>query len=239
MMDQDQIARAKIRNDIHSNYFVEAGAGSGKTSVLVDRMVSMVEGGIDISKICAITFTKAAAGEFYARFQSALYRSKTPAAQKALKDIDLCFMGTIDSFCNMVLSEHPSAARIPSDASVLDADSMESRYLREYSNIIRGEYGEDLKKKAVRFASSFYNAKDVFISGLAFLMNSRNANFNYVQPPAEGPDVFFMSRKEGLLNILSFLKAHPEALSTDSNKAAAASCDALISAISSSVRKHG
>ena len=61
--DQDQTARNKIRTNTSSNYFVEAGAGSGKTSVLVDRMAAMVENGMDISKICAITFTKAAAGE--------------------------------------------------------------------------------------------------------------------------------------------------------------------------------
>ena len=82
--DYDQISRDKIRNDIHSNFFVEAGAGSGKTSVLVDRMVAMVEGGIDISKICAITFTKAAAGEFYARFQHKLSESDSENAKEAL-----------------------------------------------------------------------------------------------------------------------------------------------------------
>ena len=82
--DNDYIAREKIRTDIRSNFFVEAGAGSGKTTVLVDRMVSMVEGGIDISRICAITFTKAAAGEFYARFQEALSKSGSENAKNAL-----------------------------------------------------------------------------------------------------------------------------------------------------------
>ena len=103
-IDNDQLSRDKIKNDISSNYFVEAGAGSGKTSVLVERMASMVEKGIDISKICAITFTKAAAGEFYARFQNRLTRSQSENAKRALQNIDLCFMGTIDAFCNMILS---------------------------------------------------------------------------------------------------------------------------------------
>ena len=75
--DQDQTARNKIRTNTSSNYFVEAGAGSGKTSVLVDRMAAMVENGMDISKICAITFTKAAAGEFYARFYKKLSESQS------------------------------------------------------------------------------------------------------------------------------------------------------------------
>jgi ATP-dependent exoDNAse (exonuclease V) beta subunit len=150
--DYDQTSRDKIRNDIHSNFFVEAGAGSGKTSVLVDRMAAMVEGGIDISKICAITFTKAAAGEFYARFQQKLSTSDSENAKKALKDIDLCFMGTIDSFCNMVLSEHPAAAGIPSNAVVVEDDAMYALYMREYSRILKGEAGEELRKKAERFS---------------------------------------------------------------------------------------
>ncbi|MDD7602724.1 MAG: UvrD-helicase domain-containing protein, partial [Firmicutes bacterium] len=82
-LDMDKTAREKIKYNISSNYFVEAGAGSGKTSVLVERMASMVESGIDISKICAITFTKAAAGEFYARFQARLARSESANARQA------------------------------------------------------------------------------------------------------------------------------------------------------------
>ena len=124
LMQQDTLSRQKIVENIYSNFFVEAGAGSGKTTILVKRMVAMVEQGLDVSKICAITFTKAAAGEFYDRFQKALIeRSTAPTVEgfvqkpgelgnpnnvtrerclKALNDIDLCFMGTIDSFCNMI-----------------------------------------------------------------------------------------------------------------------------------------
>ena len=149
--DLDQVSRDKIRTILNENYFVEAGAGSGKTSVLVDRMVKMVEEGLDISKISAITFTKAAAAEFYERFQKKLSESDNPNAKKALEDIDLCFMGTIDSFCNMVLSEHPAKARIPSDSLVISDDEREKLYLREYRRIQNGDYGKDLQGKAIRF----------------------------------------------------------------------------------------
>ncbi|MBQ1534492.1 MAG: UvrD-helicase domain-containing protein [Erysipelotrichaceae bacterium] len=57
----DQEARKLIISDIASNLFVEAGAGSGKTTMLVERMVAMVEKGLPVEKICTITFTKAAA----------------------------------------------------------------------------------------------------------------------------------------------------------------------------------
>lgn len=74
----DQEARNRIVTDINSNFFVEAGAGSGKTTMLVERMVAMVEAGIEINKICAITFTKAAASEFRKRFQELLEKEAIP-----------------------------------------------------------------------------------------------------------------------------------------------------------------
>ncbi len=51
---------------------VEAGAGTGKTSVLVDRLLSMVRAGVSVSRIVAITFTEKAAGELRVRFRTHL-----------------------------------------------------------------------------------------------------------------------------------------------------------------------
>ena len=77
-LEIDTLSRNKIVSEINTNFFVEAGAGSGKTTMLVNRMIAMVENGIDIDKICAITFTKAAANEFYERFQSLLIERSNP-----------------------------------------------------------------------------------------------------------------------------------------------------------------
>lgn len=229
--DLDKLSREKIRNDIGLNFFVEAGAGSGKTSVLVDRMVAMVEDGIDISRICAITFTKAAAGEFYARFQKELSKSDSERAKKALQDIDLCFMGTIDSFCNMVLSEHPAAAGIPSNALIADQDAMEALFFREYSKIKQGDAGPDLKAKAERFSGCFYNAEEIFLKGMNVLSASKNAHFNYAAPPDEAPDTFFGERRNELIQLLRFLCDHPEALATEKPKSAAEAYSALADGI--------
>ena len=227
--DYDQISREKIRNDIHTNFFVEAGAGSGKTTVLVDRMVAMVEGGIDISKICAITFTKAAAGEFYARFQKKLAESKTQYARKALRDIDLCFMGTIDSFCNMVLSEHPAAAGIPSNAIVVDQSDMDALYLREYSRILQGESDDRrLKEKAERFSDYFYNSTDIFLKGINTLMMSKNAHFNFAGVGNTKPDSAFKSGKKKLTEILRYLYDHPEVVEKEKPKKAAEAYKTLL-----------
>ena len=59
----DAAARRVIREALDQTLFVEAGAGTGKTSALVDRFVALVRGGTEIDRIAAVTFTEKAAAE--------------------------------------------------------------------------------------------------------------------------------------------------------------------------------
>ena len=201
----DFISRKKIIRDTETNFFVEAGAGSGKTTVLVERMVAMVENGIPVEKICTITFTKAAANEFYERFQRRLIeRSRIPEVfeeteyrlpkpteetalrcQEALQNIDLCFMGTIDSFCNMILSEHPAEARIPSGSSVIEEEKMKLIYLQEYSQIQRGNYGKELQDLGRIFSATRRNPNSAFVAIIADLLDVRDAKLMYSEPESD------------------------------------------------------
>lgn len=238
--DVDRLSRDKIKNDIHHNFFVEAGAGSGKTTVLVDRMVSMVEGGIDIAKICAITFTKAAAGEFYSRFRTKLAKSNSEKAKKALKNIDLCFMGTIDSFCNKIIAEHPSEAGVPSNVSVISEEEEMLLYAREYSAILNGGvYSEELTRKARRFDLLFDRSEKVFIALMGMLAKAKDAHLNY-QPVLGEPNDFFQNDRENLLSLLRALNSHRNEVSVKGQKPLEAwkITIASISVLSDSWDKH-
>lgn len=201
-LDRDAKSRNSIVFEIKKNFFVEAGAGSGKTTMLVNRMVAMVEAGIEIDKMCAITFTKAAAGEFYKRFQKLLQERSNPtfvctdkgqAGQlpqpteetrarclRALQNIDLCFMGTIDSFCNVILSEHPTEAGVPSDAGLVSDKEAEDYYKQQYVKIANGEYGKELQEQAKNFSTLHEYAQEVFAKGMAVLMSNRNVDFKNI-----------------------------------------------------------
>ena len=232
LMQQDRDSRESIVTETGVNFFVEAGAGSGKTTMLVRRMVAMVEAGIDVGRICAITFTKAAAGEFYERFQELLAkRSIAPSdAQrvrepgelgnptditrerclKALQNIDLCFMGTIDSFCAMALSEHPAEAGVPSDA-VNITDYAKDVYVREYTNLGRGDYGEELKLQDVNFRQAVGNrAKDAFREGVDTVAERRHTEIMLPDSP-EAVTEKLMGEKEELTAFLGILAGHQEA----------------------------
>src|SRR5690606_25461008 len=68
----DQAARDRIVADIGTNLFVEAGAGAGKTSKLVDRILELVRHGVAIEAIAAITFTEKAAADLRRRLRESL-----------------------------------------------------------------------------------------------------------------------------------------------------------------------
>ncbi|MBO5520615.1 MAG: UvrD-helicase domain-containing protein, partial [Eubacterium sp.] len=238
-LEKDKLSRSRIVSEIDKNFFVEAGAGSGKTTMLVNRMVAMVEAGLDISRICAITFTKAAAGEFYDRFQRLLIERSNPAftgdeegrpgslpkptdvtrerCRIALQNIDLCFMGTIDSFCSMVLSEHPSEAQIPSDASIVSDEDAATVYKQQYVKICGGEYGEELKSLAKTFQALHRNAQDIFVQGISFVMKNRNVHFNFNEAAAVDIDRDFGGERSELIGAVRCLLDHPE-LKYEGNK---------------------
>ena len=87
------------------NVFVSAGAGTGKTSVLVERYVRAVcERGLDVESILVITYTRKAAGELRSRIRAALLdRGRHDLA----RELDGAWISTIHGFCNRLLKAHP------------------------------------------------------------------------------------------------------------------------------------
>ena len=116
----DQSERDRIREDLDRTLLVEAGAGSGKTTSLVDRMVALVRSGAcAVEQIAAVTFTRKAAAELRQRFQVRLEEvlaerpPSDPARERladAIRDLDRAFLGTIHAFCAKLLRERPIEA---------------------------------------------------------------------------------------------------------------------------------
>jgi ATP-dependent helicase/nuclease subunit A len=88
--------------------FVSAGAGTGKTAVLVERFVRAVcERGIDVGSILVITYTRKAAGELRARIRQALReRERSDLA----RELDGAWISTIHGFCARLLRAYPFQA---------------------------------------------------------------------------------------------------------------------------------
>ena len=87
-----------------SNIIVSAGAGSGKTAVLTERVVNKLRQGININELLILTFTKAAAAEMRERIRKA--RKKDPALHKQLELIDTAYITTFDSYALSVVKKY-------------------------------------------------------------------------------------------------------------------------------------
>lgn len=122
----DEANRQTIKTNLNVNILVEAGAGSGKTTCLIARMIELIRSGICISEMVAITFTRKAANELRERFQSELRKTKpnNPLEEKrfeeALRNMNRCFLGTVHSFCSQLLRERPVEGKVDPHFEELD-----------------------------------------------------------------------------------------------------------------------
>ena len=102
---------------------LDAGAGSGKTSVLVERFVrSVLDDEIDVGAILTITFTEKAAAEMRDRIRR---RLRELDADEAARATEGAFISTIHGFCARVLRGHALAAGLDPSFTVLDAQDAE------------------------------------------------------------------------------------------------------------------
>ena len=134
----DRESRRLIREELQANILVEAGAGSGKTQMLAERMAAGVAAGVyPLENMAAVTFTRKAASELRGRFHLALEaelsrtRSESHAdvgahsvriarIESALSNLESFFAGTIHSFCARLLRERPVESGVAPGFAELD-----------------------------------------------------------------------------------------------------------------------
>ena len=126
----DQAVRDRLLSDLDTSFFLQAGAGAGKTRILVDRVVELVRRDhARLRNIVAITFTEKAAGELRARIRTALSKARggpADAAERrrlddALRQVDAAHIETIHAFASSLLKERPFDAGIDPGFEILDA----------------------------------------------------------------------------------------------------------------------
>ncbi len=132
----EQSAAIEARGDV----FLSAGAGTGKTSVLVERFAAAVcDEGLDVESILVITYTKRAAGELRARIRAALRERGRFDLARAL---DGAWISTIHGFCNRILKTYPFEAGL--DPRFRELDEAQGAVIR----------GEAFEEALERFCAS-------------------------------------------------------------------------------------
>ena len=147
------------------NILVSAAAGSGKTAVLVERIINLIkQGEIRLDKLLITTFTVAAAGEIRERILKSLtdYLNENPddgamATQIAL--FDKATIGTIHSFCQAILRNNFYKTPLPADFKIMDDAQLELLKEEVLSEVIEEEYERE-DEAFLAFAEGYCPGKD-------------------------------------------------------------------------------
>ena len=103
-MNEQQLLAVEAEGEV----FVSAGAGTGKTAVLVERVVRAVcDRGLDVDSILVITYTRRAAGELRTRIRAAFAER---GRHDLARELDGAWISTIHGFCARLLRSYPLAA---------------------------------------------------------------------------------------------------------------------------------
>ena len=126
----DQSVRDGARKRLSESWLLEAGAGTGKTTVLLDRVEEILRTNIPLDRVAIITFTEKAAGELKLKLRQRMEKmiSATGGAvqwseilRESLESLDRASVGTIHSFAASLLKERPVEAGVDPRFSVADA----------------------------------------------------------------------------------------------------------------------
>lgn len=146
--------------------FLEAGAGSGKTTVLVDRYCAAVaDDQVPVDRILAFTFTERAAAEMRTRVRRELIataRARRAAGDEARADelqaaaraTERAWVLTIHAFCRRLLAQHPLAAGLDPRFRVLDASEagrLADRAAAEALDALLADGDEDVARAAAAY----------------------------------------------------------------------------------------
>lgn len=137
MTPSDQADRARVVRERARNVVIDAGAGTGKTTTLVRRVVNLIApddgtAPLQLSRIAAITFTRRAAGELQLRIREQLLNQLASAGDSSgraellragLGDLDSAHVGTIHSFADRLLRRFPMETALSPEYEIVEDES--------------------------------------------------------------------------------------------------------------------
>jgi len=145
----DRGSRRRISNSLGEGLFVEAGAGTGKTTEMVTRIVNLIRGGAaTIDRLAAITFTEMAAAELRDRVRHRLEESAlSPGAgederrrcREAAAGMDGASIQTLHSFAASLLRERPLEAGLPPNFRIAEPIEADIRFEERWQSWLHEE----------------------------------------------------------------------------------------------------
>ncbi|GAY72564.1 UvrD-helicase domain-containing protein [Lentilactobacillus kosonis] len=181
-MDYTPNQEKAINDEVQGNILVSASAGSGKTRVLVDRIINLVENrGVDVNQLLVVTFTHAAAKEMKERLTKSLrerYSKETDRTKKQrllqqLQKIPVADITTMDAYCQKLVTRYYYLLGIDPNFRIL-ADRTEMALLRDqvWSDVREELYTNDDDGAFADLTENFSNDRsDDGLTEIIYKMN--------------------------------------------------------------------
>jgi ATP-dependent helicase/nuclease subunit A len=180
----DKADRDRIATDLASTLFVEAGAGSGKTTALVGRIVCLLaSGGVELAEIAAITFTEAAAAELRQKLYRALRESDDEGLRAKASEIDDATITTIHGFAQRLLAEHTIEAGLPLHFEVTDEITATVAFEERFASFLDDLYDDESAHVLIQALTEF----DVRAFHLHAFAEELDAKLGYPDSPEIAP----------------------------------------------------
>lgn len=133
-------------NEEGSNIIVSAGAGSGKTAVLTQRVIRKILNGVDVNKLLILTFTNEAANEMKNRIRSSIIKE---GLTDQLTLLDSAYITTFDSFALQIVKKYAYLLNISQNVGIIDSTIITIHKYKIIDKIFEDSYGNEAFDKLV------------------------------------------------------------------------------------------
>lgn len=152
-----------------SNIIVSAGAGSGKTAVLSERVIRKLKSGVDINQLLILTFTNEAAGEMKERIRKKIQND--PSLKKQLDLLDSAYITTFDSFSLSMVKKYHYLLNVSKNISIIDSSIINIKK-REFIDEIFLKFYEQKQEKFLKLITDFCVKDDQNIKDVVYNLNN-------------------------------------------------------------------
>lgn len=156
----------------HSNIIVSAGAGSGKTAVLSERVIRKLKDDVNINELLILTFTKAAAEEMKIRIRKKIQKDETLRPQLAI--LDSAYITTFDSYALAIVKKYNYLLNVSKNISIIDSSIINIKK-EEFIDEVFSELYEAKDSQFLKFIDDFCTKDDSQIKTCLLEINNKLA----------------------------------------------------------------
>jgi len=212
-------------NESGKNIIVSAGAGSGKTAVLTERVIRKLKNGISIKNMLILTFTNNAAHEMKDRIRSAIKKESfdNELLKKELDYIDNAYITTFDSFALSIVKKYHYLLDIGNDISIIDSSIIDLKKEEVIEDIFENKFKENNKyflelvdllcvkddKELKRMILNVYNKLDLLVNKEEYLNNYIDVFYNeeYLDRIIKDYEKLLLEKINNIYKLLELIKS--------------------------------